>query len=54
MAVWIGLYVAITGRPVHRLLGLVPGRYYVVTLLAFAMFGWAWKIVLTLSGHDGW
>lgn len=52
--VWVGLYVACTGRPVYRLLDVVPGRYYLVPLLAIALLGWAWKIYIRLNGMDGW
>jgi hypothetical protein len=51
---WGGLYIAITGRPVHRLLRLVPGRYTLWPLLGLGLAAWAWKIYLHLSGHDGW
>ena len=51
-AVWVGLYIALTGRPVHRLLRLVPSRYYVVPLLSFALLAWGWKIGLTLMGRE--
>lgn len=51
---WTGLYVAITGRPVYRLLRLLPGRYYFAPLLALAVLAWGWKIFIHLSGHDGW
>src|SRR5260370_29321828 len=27
ITVWVGFYIAVTGRPVHRLLTLLPGRY---------------------------
>jgi hypothetical protein len=54
MIMWVGLYVAITGRPVHRFFSIVPSRYYVVPLLTFALLAWGYKIVLTLTGHDGW
>ena len=37
--VWVGLYVAVTGRPVYRLLRLLPGRYYTAPLLAIAVPG---------------
>jgi hypothetical protein len=53
-SVWIGLYVAITGRPVYRLLRLLPGRYYFVPLLSFAILAWGWKIFIHLAGVDGW
>lgn len=52
--VWGGVYVALTGRPVYRLLRLLPGRYYVVPLLALAVLAWAWKIFIQLAGRDGW
>ena len=51
---WAGLYVAITGRPVYRLLHVIPGRYYFVPLLAFAILAWGWKIFIHLTGRDGW
>jgi hypothetical protein len=54
VCVWGGFYIAITGRPVHRLLRLVSSRYTVWPLFAMAIIGWAWKIYLHLSGHDGW
>jgi hypothetical protein len=52
--VWIGLYVAVTGRPVYRLLELVPQSYWLIPLLAVAIAAWGWKILIHLSGHDGW
>jgi hypothetical protein len=52
--VWAGLYIAITGRPVYRLLRLLPARYYVMPLLALGVLAWAWKIMLRLNHWDGW
>ena len=52
--VWGGLYVALTGRPVYRLLRLLPGRYYLLPLLALAVLAWGWKILIHLNGLDGW
>ena len=52
--VWGGLYVALTGRPVYRLLRLLPARYYVMPLLALGLLAWAWKIMLELNHWDGW
>jgi hypothetical protein len=43
VAIWVGFYIAITGRPVHRLLKLVPSRYYVMPLLGSALLAWGWK-----------
>lgn len=54
VSVWAGLYVAATGRPLYRLLGLLPGRYYTVPLLTLAVLAWAWKIFIHLKGLDGW
>jgi hypothetical protein len=51
---WAGLYIALTGRPIHRLLRFVPPRYYGVPLTAFAILAWAWKIYIHLHGLDGW
>lgn len=53
-AFWAGLYVALTGRPIHRLIRFLPGRYYVALLLSWALLAWAWKILIHLSGIDGW
>jgi hypothetical protein len=51
MAVWIGFYIAVTGRPVHRLLRLVPSGYYLMPLLALALLAWGWKVALVLAHH---
>ena len=52
--VWVGGYVAVTGRPVYRLLGRLPGRGILIALLAVAVGAWAWKTFLHLSGRDHW
>lgn len=54
MAVWVAGYVAATGRPVHRLIGVVPDRLWVVPLLSLAVAAWAWKMFIHLRGIDGW
>jgi hypothetical protein len=51
---WAGLYVALTGRPIYRLLAIFPSRYLYLPPLALAIAAWAWKIAIHLSGHDGW
>lgn len=51
---WAGAYVAITGRPIYRLLAVIPSRYVYLPLLGLAIAAWAWKIAIHLSGHDGW
>jgi hypothetical protein len=53
-AVWAGFYVALTGRPVYRLFRLLPGRYYLLPLLALGVLAWGWKIMLRLNHWDGW
>src|SRR5688500_12705332 len=53
-AVWIGAYIAISGRPVHRLMTFVPARAWLLVLLFFAVGGWGWKIFIRLTGRDGW
>lgn len=51
---WAGLYIALTGRSVYRLLALGPSRYYVPLFMALAVAAWAWKIFIHLQGIDGW
>ena len=50
---WASLYVALTARPVHRLLKILPVTRIVFCLLGFAALAWLWKIVLRLNGWDG-
>lgn len=54
MTVWIGFYIALTGRPVHRLMAMVPWQRWLIALLTIAIGGWAWKIGIHLTGHDHW
>jgi hypothetical protein len=51
---WIGLYIALTGRPALRLMRLIPARYYALPLMLFAIAAWGWKIFIHLKGIDGW
>lgn len=51
---WAGLYAAVTGSPLHRLLRQVPGAYSVPVILGFFIAAWAWKIFIHLKGIDGW
>jgi len=50
---WASLYVALSGRPAHRLLGRLPvwPIAYVTIVLFFA--AWGWKIFLRGRGLDG-
>jgi hypothetical protein len=54
VTVWAGAYVAITGRPIYRLVRFLPGRVSFVCLMAFAILAWGWKILVTLNGWGGW
>jgi hypothetical protein len=53
-AVWAAAYIAITGKPAHRLVRLIPSRYYLLPLLLFAALSWGWKMFIHLRGIDGW
>jgi len=52
--VWVGGYIAFTGKPVHRLLLQVPGKAWLISLLSLVIAAWAWKIAIHLTGHDHW
>jgi len=54
MAFWAALYIAVSARPAHRLLNLIPARYYFIPLLALLVIAWAWKIWIHVTGRDGW
>ena len=54
MLAWAGGYVAISGRPLHRLLRLAPARYYLAACFGLAVLAWAWKIFIHVYGIDGW
>lgn len=54
MTVWAAGYVAITGRPVHRVLAVIPEKMILFPLLTLAIAGWGWKIYIHLHGVDGW
>ncbi|HWE02923.1 MAG TPA: DUF2752 domain-containing protein [Tepidisphaeraceae bacterium] len=53
-AIWISMYVAVTGRPVYRLIALAPSELLFGLPLAVGLLAWAWKICIHLAGHDGW
>jgi hypothetical protein len=52
--VWVGGYVAVTARPVYRVLSVVPEKIYLFPLLALAIAAWGWKMYIHLHGLDGW
>ncbi len=51
---WAALYIAATGKPVHRLMSLLPGSYYVLVPMGFGIAAWGWKIFIHLRGAGGW
>ena len=51
---WAGLYAAVTGSPLQRLLSQVPGIYSVPIILGFFILAWGWKILIHLKGLGGW
>jgi hypothetical protein len=51
---WVSLYIAATGRPVHRLMSLIRARWYVIPLIAVILLAWGWKIWIHARGLDGW
>jgi hypothetical protein len=53
-SVWVGGYIAVTGRPVHKLMGFLPSQVWFVALLGIAIAAWAWKIWIHVSGRDYW
>lgn len=54
MAVWSGGYIAITGRPAHRIAYFLPGGAILWSLAGLALLAWGWKILIQLQGWDGW
>ncbi|MGF1634267.1 MAG: DUF2752 domain-containing protein [Phycisphaerae bacterium] len=53
-AVWLGGYTAVTGRPVDELLRRANLPRLVLVFIGFLIVAWAWKLMLTVTGHDGW
>jgi hypothetical protein len=51
---WIGLYIAMTGRPAHRLLKRFNQTPLLIGLALFGLAAWGWKIFIHLHGLDGW
>ncbi|MGH7214504.1 MAG: DUF2752 domain-containing protein, partial [Tepidisphaeraceae bacterium] len=50
---WAGLYIALTGKPAHRLLRAFSGPFWLVAGLFLGVAAWAWKIAIHLRGIDG-
>lgn len=53
-AVLLGSFVAITGRPVYRMLALILRIRTLVVAGVFVALSWAWKVFIHLRGIDGW
>lgn len=51
---WVGLYIGLSGKPVLRLLQLLPARYYLLPLMLLGVAAWGWKMFIVLNGLDGW
>jgi hypothetical protein len=51
---WASLYIAVTARPIHRLLQQLPQVILIVSLMGFGIAAWGWKIFIHLRGMDGW
>jgi hypothetical protein len=54
MAFWTGMYLALTGRPVHRLLDRLPVKVIGLFFMWFGLTAWAWKIYIHITHRDGW
>jgi hypothetical protein len=51
---WAALYIAATGKPVHRLMSILPASYYVLVPMGVGIAAWGWKIFTHLRGIGGW
>ena len=51
---WAGLYIALTARPIHRLIHQLPMVWLVGAFMAFGIAAWGWKIFIHVHGIDGW
>lgn len=51
---WAGLYIALTARPIHRLLRQLPMVWLIGAFMAMGIAGWGWKILIHLNRMDGW
>ena len=54
MLFWAALYVAATGRPLHRLLRFFPSKVFLIPLFTLTILAWTWKIWIHLTARDGW
>jgi hypothetical protein len=51
---WTALYVALTGRPVHRITRFIPMKAWLIPLFTLTILAWMWKIWIHLTNRDGW
>jgi hypothetical protein len=51
---WGALFIAITAKPAHRLLRMLPGATMIIAAMSFGIAAWGWKIFIHLRGIDGW
>lgn len=53
MAAWIGLYVAVTGRPSAKLFNQLPVHRVFLGMLAVGVVGWGYKIIVVWRSTRG-
>jgi hypothetical protein len=53
-AFWVSLYIAVTGIPALRLTSSIPPSYWLLPMFALVILAWGWKILIHITGHDGW
>jgi hypothetical protein len=51
---WASLYIALTGRPIQRLMNQLPGMTLTLAAMGLGIAAWGWKILIYLRGIDGW
>lgn len=51
---WAGLYAAVTGKPVHRMLSVLRPRTCFILVGVLGLGAWAWKAYIHTHGIDGW
>src|ERR1051325_12205569 len=53
-AVWVGLYIGVTGKSVHRLGRQIRWMPIILTLMFLWLAAWGWKIGIHVRHLDGW
>lgn len=51
---WAGLYAAMTGNPIYRVVSGVRMRTWTILFGAIGLTAWAWKVYIHRNGLDGW